>query len=127
MTLGKEEAQTHDLPLEPVGSVAAPNVRHPDLDERADSAVARYIDGFQVPVRRHSSIGFQGALTFERNARDVSWTLSTKNRQVPQPERATHRSGLLARSRSSLSLETNGAGAWWREEPKKLLIPMRLS
>lgn len=37
-----------------------------------ERAVARYIDGFYDPVRRLSSPGFQSAIAFERNARDVS-------------------------------------------------------
>jgi transposase InsO family protein len=39
---------------------------------QAQNAVARYIDGFHNPVRRHSSIGFQSPIAFERKARDVS-------------------------------------------------------
>jgi putative transposase len=39
---------------------------------QAQNAVARYIDGFHNPVRRHSSIGFQSPIAFERKAREVS-------------------------------------------------------
>lgn len=39
---------------------------------QAESAVARYIDGFYNPVRRHSSLGFQSPIAFERKARKVS-------------------------------------------------------
>jgi transposase InsO family protein len=35
------------------------------------NAVARYIDGFDNRARRHSSIGFQGPIAFERKARRV--------------------------------------------------------
>ncbi|MCW7546236.1 IS3 family transposase [Aurantimonas litoralis] len=40
--------------------------------KQAENAVARYIDGFYNPVRRHSSLGFQSPIAFERNAREVS-------------------------------------------------------
>ena len=36
------------------------------------NAVARYIDGFYNPVRRHSSLNFQSSIAFERKAREVS-------------------------------------------------------
>jgi putative transposase len=39
---------------------------------KAENAVARYIDGFYNPVRRHSSLGFQSPIAFERKARKVS-------------------------------------------------------
>jgi putative transposase len=39
---------------------------------QAENAVARYIDGFYNPVRRHSSLGFQSPIAFERKAREVS-------------------------------------------------------
>jgi transposase InsO family protein len=39
---------------------------------QAVNAVARYIDGFNNPVRRHSSFGFQSPIAFERKAREVS-------------------------------------------------------
>ena len=40
--------------------------------EQAENAVARYIDGFYNPVRRHSSLGFQSPIAFERQAQAVS-------------------------------------------------------
>ncbi len=40
--------------------------------QQAENAVARYIDGFYNPVRRHSSLGFQSPIAFERTAREVS-------------------------------------------------------
>lgn len=40
--------------------------------EQAENAIARYIDGFYNPVRRHSSLGFQSPIAFERKAREVS-------------------------------------------------------
>ena len=40
--------------------------------QQAENAIARYIDGFYNPVRRHSSLGFQRPIAFERRARVVS-------------------------------------------------------
>ena len=40
--------------------------------QQAENAVARYIDGFYNPVRRHSSLGFQSPIAFERQAQAVS-------------------------------------------------------
>lgn len=40
--------------------------------QQAEKAVARYIDGFCNPVRRHSSLGFQSATAFNRKAPGVS-------------------------------------------------------
>jgi len=40
--------------------------------QQTENAVARYIDGFYYPVRRHSSLGFQSPIAFERKAREVS-------------------------------------------------------
>ena len=39
---------------------------------QAKNAIARYIDGFYNPVRRHSSLDFQSPVAFERRAREVS-------------------------------------------------------
>ena len=39
---------------------------------QAENAVARYIDGFHNPVRRHSSLGVQSPLAFERKDHEVS-------------------------------------------------------
>ena len=39
---------------------------------QAKNAVARYIDGFYNPVRRHSSLGFQSPVAFERKAQEAS-------------------------------------------------------
>jgi Integrase core domain len=36
--------------------------------QQSENAVARYIDGFYNPVRRHSSFGFQSPIAFERRA-----------------------------------------------------------
>jgi putative transposase len=40
--------------------------------QQAENAVAGYIDGFYNPVRRHSSLGFQSPIAFERKTRKVS-------------------------------------------------------
>lgn len=40
--------------------------------QQAENAIARYIDGFYNPARRHSSLGFQSPIAFERRAREVS-------------------------------------------------------
>jgi len=40
--------------------------------QQAENAVARYIDGFYYPVRRHSSLDFQSPIAFERKAREAS-------------------------------------------------------
>ena len=40
--------------------------------QQAENAIARYIDGFYNPVRRHSSLGFLSPIAFERRAREVS-------------------------------------------------------
>ncbi|WP_397294328.1 IS3 family transposase [Paracoccus yeei] len=40
--------------------------------QQAENAVARYIDGFYNPVRRHSSLGFKSPVAFERKARELS-------------------------------------------------------
>jgi len=40
--------------------------------QQAENAVARYVDGFYNPVRRHSSLGFQSPIAFERKVREVS-------------------------------------------------------
>jgi hypothetical protein len=50
--------------------------------QQAENAVARYIDGFHNPVRRHSSLGFQRPIAFKRKAREMSQTLSTRTGQV---------------------------------------------
>ncbi|MBS3981715.1 MAG: IS3 family transposase [Rhodobacteraceae bacterium] len=40
--------------------------------QQAENAIARYVDGFYNPVRRHSSLGFQSPIAFERKVREVS-------------------------------------------------------
>lgn len=40
--------------------------------QQAENAIARYIDGFYNPVRRHLSLGFLSPIAFERKARKVS-------------------------------------------------------
>lgn len=40
--------------------------------EHAENAIARYIDGFYNPVRRHSALGYKSPIVFERGAREVS-------------------------------------------------------
>ena len=40
--------------------------------QQAENAVARSIDGFFDPVRRHPSLAFQSPIAFERKARQVS-------------------------------------------------------
>ncbi len=39
---------------------------------QAENAISRYIDGFYNPVRRHSSLGFQSPIAFERKAQEVT-------------------------------------------------------
>ena len=39
--------------------------------QQTENAIARDIDGFYNPVRRHSSLGFQSPVAFERKAREV--------------------------------------------------------
>ena len=39
---------------------------------QTENAIARYIDGFYNPARRHSSLGFESPIAFERKAREVS-------------------------------------------------------
>ena len=39
--------------------------------QQAENAIARYIDGFYNPVRRHSSLNFQSPIAFERKATEV--------------------------------------------------------
>jgi hypothetical protein len=48
----------------------------------AENAIARYIDGFYNPVRRHSSLGYQSPARFECADQNVSKPLSTKPGQV---------------------------------------------
>ena len=40
--------------------------------QQAENTVARYIDEFYNPLRRHSSLSFQSHIAFERKAREVS-------------------------------------------------------
>ena len=40
--------------------------------QQAENAIARYIDGFYNPVRRHSALGFRSPIAFEREAQKVS-------------------------------------------------------
>ena len=49
---------------------------------QAENAVARYIDGFYNPIRRHSTLGYQSPVQFEMAGRGVSNKLSTKPGQV---------------------------------------------
>lgn len=37
----------------------------------SENAIARYIDGFHYPVRRHSSLGFLSPIALERRALEV--------------------------------------------------------
>lgn len=37
---------------------------------QAESAIARCIDGFHNPVRRHASLGFLSLIAFERRTRE---------------------------------------------------------
>ena len=39
--------------------------------KKAENAVARYIDGFYSSVWRHSSLGLQSPIAFERKATEV--------------------------------------------------------
>jgi putative transposase len=36
---------------------------------QAEYAIARYIDGFYNPVRRHSALGYKSPITFDRHRR----------------------------------------------------------
>ena len=49
---------------------------------QAESAIARYIDGFYTPVRRHSSLGYLSPMAVQRKVQDMSKTRSTKSGQV---------------------------------------------
>lgn len=40
--------------------------------KQAETAIARYIDGFYNPVRRHSSLDFQSPIQFEQKAKEMS-------------------------------------------------------
>ena len=40
--------------------------------QQAENAVARSVDGFHNPVRRHSPLGFQSPIAFWRKVREVS-------------------------------------------------------
>ena len=40
--------------------------------QQTENAVARHIDGFYNPVRRHSSLGFKSPIAFERKGRELS-------------------------------------------------------
>lgn len=40
--------------------------------QQAENAVARYIDGFYNPVRRHSALGFKSPIQFERTGQKLS-------------------------------------------------------
>jgi putative transposase len=46
--------------------------------QQAENAVARYIDGFNNPVRRYSLLRFQSPIAFDRKAKEVSEMLSVK-------------------------------------------------
>jgi putative transposase len=65
--------------------------------QQAENAVARYIDGFYNPVRRHSTLGFRSPIAHDQKARKVRLTLSTKAGQV---QRVTgFRVGLLPKAK----------------------------
>lgn len=55
--------------------------------QHAENAVARYIDGFDSAVRRHSSLGFESRIAFERKAWGVNERLSTKHGQIHEDGR----------------------------------------
>ena len=63
---------------------------------QAENAVARYIDGFYNPIRRHSTLGYQSPVHFEMGGPRVSNQLSTKPKQ---DQLAVNHAG-------------NGDGAW---------------
>jgi hypothetical protein len=50
--------------------------------QQAENAVARFIEGFEIPIRRHSPLDFQSPIPFERTAQEVNYTLSMKAGQV---------------------------------------------
>jgi hypothetical protein len=74
--------------------------------QQAENAVARYIDGFYNPVRRHSSLDYQSPIAFERTAKAVSQTLSTKAAQV-QP------CSVRERRSSRLRIAERATGGVW--------------
>ena len=56
---------------------------------QAENAVARYIDGFYNPIRRHSTLGYRSPVQFETCGRPgVNKQLSTKPTQVHLCDRA---------------------------------------
>ena len=71
---------------------------------QAENAVARYIDGFYNPIRRHSTLGYQSPVHFEMGGPRVSNQLSTKPKQdhsgarSPAPTSSRTRSARCARS-----------------------------
>ncbi len=56
---------------------------------QAIQAIARYIDGFYNPVRRHSALDFTSPVQFEKLDRPMTQCLSTKMQQVHAPSRAS--------------------------------------
>ena len=50
--------------------------------QQAENTVARYIDGFHTPIRRHSSLCFQSPCTSTQKARKMRETLSAKDGQL---------------------------------------------
>ena len=49
------------------GEEMPPEIRD---DLQAENAVARYIDGFYNPIRRHSTLGYQSPVHFEMAGRE---------------------------------------------------------
>jgi hypothetical protein len=90
------------------------------FQSRREAAIARYIDGFYNPIRRHSALAYKSPKKFEDEANHETW-LSTNRRQVQAERlhgRADRASGATTRcdSRSCWQKRSNqrSKGRYWR-------------